>query len=186
MDNKELFEKTIILIGPSGAGKSSVAEELQKMTGMPRLSLDGVANRARREGFTRNFRSADEFNNYMIRTLVQKAMIEGRPGIVDFGAGHSVYDDENIFRGIKEILSDFKNIVLLLPTPDIESSLEIMAKRSTGDYSTNEKFLRSHCNKDLATMTIYENGRTPKQIAESIIRTINDRNMQEAYEKSTE
>ena len=42
----------------------------------------------------------------MIRTLVQKAMIEGRTGIVDFGAGHSVYDDENIFRGIKEILSE--------------------------------------------------------------------------------
>ncbi len=178
MDNNEVYDKSIILIGPSGAGKSTVAEELSRMTQMPRLCLDKVANDARKSGFRAKFDSRDSFNNYMIRTCLQKALISGIAGVVDFGAGHSVYDDEEIFRGIKEILSKFKNIVLLLPTPDIDTSLEIMAKRSTGDYSTNEQFIRSHCNRDLATMVVYENGRTPREVAEGILKQIEDRENQ--------
>lgn len=38
--NKKLYNESIILIGPSGAGKSTVAEELHKITNMPRLCLD--------------------------------------------------------------------------------------------------------------------------------------------------
>ena len=120
----------------------------------------------------------DSFNNYMIRTCLEKTLISGTPGVADFGAGHSVYNDEEIFRGIKEILSKFKNIVLLLPTPDIDTSLEIMARRSTGEYDHNEQFIRSHCNRDLATMVVYENGRTPREVAEGILKQIEDRENQ--------
>ena len=178
MDNNEVYDKSIILIGPSGAGKSSVAEELSKITHMPRLSLDRISYDARKSGLRDQFDGEDSFNNYMIRTCLEKTLISGTPGVADFGAGHSVYNDEEIFRGIKEILSKFKNIVLLLPTPDIDTSLEIMARRSTGEYDHNEQFIRSHCNRDLATMVVYENGRTPREVAEGILKQIEDRENQ--------
>lgn len=175
LDLDELYSKSILLIGPSGAGKSAVADELSKETGMRRLCLDAIANRARAEGFTKNFRSQEEYVDFMLRNVLQEAMIKGEPGVVDFGAGHSVFDDQERFRQIKELLSQFKNIVLLLPSPDIETSLDILAKRSTGDYSTNEKFIKSPCNRELATMVIYENGRTPKEVADSILKMIAER-----------
>lgn len=176
MENERLYSETIILIGPSGAGKSTVAEELSKITHLQRLCLDGIANYDRATGFMNRFKSADEYNAFMIKTQIERAEKEGIPGIVDFGAGHSVYDDDNLFEYVKKLLSKFQNVVLLLPTQDIEESIQILASRSTGDYSPNRKFMTSPCNRELATMTIYENGRKPDEIAEEIIRIIENRN----------
>lgn len=70
--NKRLYEESILLIGPSGAGKSTVAKALRKKTNMPRLCLDGIANRASNTGFRRKFKSNDEFNSYMISEVLKK------------------------------------------------------------------------------------------------------------------
>ena len=176
MENEKLYNESIILIGPSGAGKSSVADELSKITHLQRLCLDRIANHDRSTGFMKKFKSADEYNAFMIKTQMERAEKTGIPGIVDFGAGHSVYDNEEIFKYVKKQIGKFKNVVLLLPTCDLEKSLKILASRSTGDYSPNRKFITSPCNRELATMTVYENGRKPSEIAEEIIRIINSRN----------
>lgn len=177
--DKRLYEESIILIGPSGAGKSTTAEELHKITNMPRLCLDSIANRARDTGFRRKFKNADEFNYYMISEVLRKAKDENLYGIVDFGAGHSVYDDEEIFERVRQLLKPFKNIVLLLPDEDTEKSLSIMERRSTGDTRENRKFIESSCNAELATMTIYGNNRQPSEIAEEIIFAIKQRQKQQ-------
>ncbi len=173
--DKKLYEESIILIGPSGTGKSTVAEELHKKTNMPRLSIDRIENRAREIGLMEKFNNADQFNCYMISEVLWKAKQDNIYGIVDFGAGHSVYDDNEIFEHIKLMLRPFKNIVLLLPYIDERKSLEIMEKRSTGKTQDNQKFLESPCNKELATMIIYENDRQPAEIADEIISRIKAR-----------
>lgn len=178
-NSKKLYEESIILIGPSGAGKSTVAEELRKKTGMQRLCLDRIANRARDTGFMRNFKNADEFNSYMISETLERVKKDGSYGIVDFGAGHSVYDDREIFERVKSMLKPFKNIVLLLPDKDEEKSLDIMKRRSTGDTRDNKKFFESPCNKELATMIVYGNNRQPLEIAEEIIQCIKERKEQQ-------
>lgn len=172
---QRLYKESIILIGPSGAGKSSVAEELCKMTNMPRLCLDRIANKANATGLKKNFKSEDEFNCFMISEVLKSVKEHDEYGIVDFGDGHSVYDDILIFEDVKEMLHPFQNIVLLLPSQDEQKALEIMKKRSTGDTRNNQKFFESPCNKELATMTIYENGRTPSEVAEEIISRIKER-----------
>ena len=182
MKNK-LFEQSIILIGPSGAGKSTIAEILKNITGMPRLCLDGIANRDRHSGVMNNFNNSDEYNFHMLKKVCMFAEQNGNPGIVDFGAGHSVYDDPLIFNEVKLMLKQFKNIVLLIPSADIEKSLDIMAKRSNGDVRENRKFLTSTCNRDLATFVEYENGRSPQEIAESIINKIKTKNMSNNIEE---
>ena len=65
-----------------------------------------------------------------------------------------------------------ENIVLLLPSENLEESLQILSSRSTGDYSPNRRFITSPCNEELATIVIYENGRTPKQVAQDIMNSI--------------
>ena len=176
---ERLYNDSILLIGPSGAGKSTVAEILSRMTNLQRLSLDRIANHDRATGFGRRFRNADEYNLFMISRVLERAEQAGVPGIVDFGAGHSVYDSEEIFADIKRKVGKFRNVVLLLPSHDLEKSLQILASRSTGDYSTNRKFMTSPCNSELATITVYEDGRTPVEIAEEIIRKIESRNVEE-------
>lgn len=173
--NDKLYTESIILIGPSGAGKSTIAEELSRKLNIPRLCLDRIANRARQTGFTRKFKNADEFNSFMISEVIKKAKQDNIPGVVDFGAGHSVYDDDEIFEIVRNQLKPFKNIVLLLPSTDETLSLNIMNSRATGDTRDNLKFLRSTCNRELATMTIYGNGRTPTDIASEIISRIKER-----------
>lgn len=174
LEKNKLYTDSIILIGPSGAGKSTVAEELRKITYLPRLSLDRIANADRRNGVMRNFNSPDEYNLSLIQKVLDAAVKEGVPGIVDFGAGHSVYRSKEIFEKVKKLLSNFDNVVLLLPSENIEESIDIMAKRSTGDYSTNREFILSPCNKELATMTVYGNNRTPEEIAKDILDRIKD------------
>ncbi len=176
MENERLYNDSIILIGPSGAGKTAVADEIEIMTSLKRLRLDEVANRDRDRGFKEKFRNVEEYNAYMIKTQIEMAEKAGIPGVVDFGGGHSVYDNKEIFDFVKKQMSKFKNVVLLLPSHDLEKSLQILASRSTGDYRPNKKFITSPCNKELATMIIYENGRNPRQIAEEILRIIEKRN----------
>lgn len=123
----------------------------------------------------RNFKNVDKFNSYIISATLERVKKDGTYGIVDFGAGHSVYDDREIFERIKSMLKPFKNIVLLLPDKDEEKSLEIMKSRSTGDIRDNKKFFESSCNKELATMIVYGNNRQPLEIAEETIERIREK-----------
>lgn len=177
-DVNSVYEKSIILIGPSGAGKSTIARELEKRTGMQKISLDGIANHARKIGLKKKFKSADEFNYYMIQELLGLTITNNQYGIVDFGAGHSVYDDKEIFAEVKSILKPFRNIVLLLPCNNEEESLKIMSKRSTGDTTENKKFLESPCNRELATMIIYGNNRSAVEISDEILARIEEAKLQ--------
>ena len=179
-DNR-LYEDSIILIGPSGAGKSTIATDMKSRLGMPRVSLDKLTSVARKSGYRAKFRTADEFNCYMIHSLVEEAKNNApdTPYVVDFGAGHSIYKDKEIFKRVKQDLKPFKNVVLLLPCKDEQKALKIMAERSTGDTSENLEFLRNPCNKELATMIVYAEGRTPQEITEEIMDCIEKRKKQE-------
>ena len=61
--------------------------------------------------------------------------------------------------------------------------MKILEKRSTGDYSFNRKAITSPCNRELATITIYENHRTPNEIAQEIIKIISDRENNDKIEE---
>lgn len=181
MKENKLYEDSIILIGPSGAGKSTIAADMESRMGMPRVCLDKLTSVARKSGYRAKFKTPDEFNCHMIHTLVEEAKTNApdTPYVVDFGAGHSIYKDKEMFRRVKQDLKPFKNVVLLLPCKDEKKALEIMAERSTGDISENLEFLRNPCNKELATMVVYAEGRTPQEITEEIMDRIAKRKEQD-------
>lgn len=182
-DNSKMYNESIILIGPSGAGKSTVAEELSRMTKMPRLCLDYLANKDRREGVRDRFYNSDDYNLYLLDKVLTKAKENNLSGVVDFGAGHSVFRNQENLNKAKQMMKGFKNIILLLPYADVEKSLEIMAKRSTGVTDENREFLTNPSNRELATMVFYANDKTPTDIAREIIRYIKDREERDKNEK---
>lgn len=183
---KNTHDDSIILIGPSGAGKSTVAKAFERR-GMLRISLDSIANHARenkpkermemikdkakREG--KNFH--DERNLSLIKPLVMLAEEKNIVAVCNFGAGHAIFDTDKGLEECKDILSGYKNIVLLLPCKDKEKALEIMKSRSTGDFSQNKSFIESGCYEKLATMTIYADDKTPEKIADEISAEIEKR-----------
>ncbi len=57
-------------------------------------------------------------------------MSEHNNCVIDFGAGYSVYEDDADFARARKLLSPYENVVLLLPSSDLDESVEIFKKRS--------------------------------------------------------
>ena len=178
--DKRLYEESIILIGPSGAGKSTTAEELCKKTNMKRLCLDRIANRARNTGFKRKFRNADEFNYYMISEVLRKVKDENLYGIVDFGAGHSIYEDLFMFLEMKHLIEQFSHVILLMPSEEKEESLSILNEQKGIEEGSqrakdNAHFVYSSCNEKLATLIQYTKGKNPSEITDELLTKLEEK-----------
>ena len=178
MKKSDLYKKSILLIGPAGAGKSSVAEKISSKTGLPRYSIDSITKNDSKSGYRDKFKTTDDYNLAIIKALVERAEYGNVSGVIDFGAGHTIYDNPDTFEKAKEIFSRFKNVILLLPSHDIDKSLEILSKRAINDTTINKKALTSPCNRELAKMIVYEKGRNPEQLAKDILRYIKERDKQ--------
>ena len=176
MEGSELFEKSIILIGPSGVGKTTIGKELSIITGMKQINLDGIANSDRTRGITSKFPSRDDYKLYLFKKVIENAIETNSYGIVDFGAGYSVFDSKEKFIEAQELLGSFKNIVLLQYSDDIEESLNVINARSKGSTENNYRYITSDCNARLATMTIVTKDKMPDEIAKEIIEKIKENN----------
>ena len=170
-----MYKKSIVLIGPSGAGKTSVAEEISKDTGLRRFSIDSITKNDGPSGFISRFESLDDYNLAMTKAFIERAETGDVSGVIDFGAGHTFYEDPKKLEEAKKIFSRFKNVIFLCPSCNITESLDIMEETSKGDTSNNKKYLTSRCYRELSNMTVYWNGRGPKTIAKDIIRFIDTR-----------
>lgn len=91
-------------------------------------------------------------------------------------AGHSVYADPHLFQRVKQALAPYPNVVLLLPSPDLEESLRILNERnrelSDDIRSTNAHFVRHPSNYELAKITVYTKDKTPDETCEQVLGAI--------------
>ncbi len=73
---------------------------------------------------------------------------------------------------MKKALSPFPNVILIMPSPDIDESISILNERTGGfvsdGFDFHERFVRSRCNYELAKNTVYTKGKTPKETCEEI------------------
>lgn len=177
----------VILIGPVNAGKSTIAALLADRLGLPWISLDAVcwwyyaelgfdnhrAQRIRRnEGYDAYRRYADPFYIH----AVERVLADNEPSVIDFGAGHSVYADITQRVRAAGILAPYPNVVLLLPSPDPDRSIRLLAARMSNPLpeivAMNELFVRDPSNQDLAKITAYTEGKTLEQTANEILQQI--------------
>jgi shikimate kinase len=175
----------IILIGPIGTGKSTLGKLVSLALGLPQMSMDGVrfdyykqigydeetAKQMMAEGgFLKLYQYWKPFEAY----AVERALAEHRNCVIDFGAGHSVFEDDALFARVRKVLSPYLNVVLILPSPDLDESVQILKARGS-DLIDNgvdfvEHFVKHHSNHDLAKIVVYTKDKTPEETCDEIVR----------------
>src|SRR3982751_6010051 len=104
------MQSSVILIGPMHAGKSTVAKLLAERWGVRRICMDDVRWDYYREigyeeakqkeaydrgGFAGMVAYWKPFEAHAVERLLSEVGAERR--VIDFGAGHSVYEDPGLF-----------------------------------------------------------------------------------------
>jgi shikimate kinase len=173
----------IILIGPPYAGKSTLGHLLAQRLGLPNVSLDRKrrdyykeigwdgdeeARIGAAEGFAGIYRYWKKFDLHAVGRLLE----EHENCVFDFGAGQSVYEDEAQFSRAQELLASYPNVILLLPSPDLDESVAIVRER--GGFTRNgmpaNRFFMTHlANGGLAKHVVYTADRTPEQTRDEIL-----------------
>ena len=175
-----------MVLGAPDTGKSTLGELLSRRLQRPRASVDRlrkvyyaevgydeqVAQHLRMtEGFAAVVRYWKPFDLHAVeRTLAD------HPGhVIDFGAGHSVFDDPGDMARLRALLAPYPNVILLLPSPDPAESVAILHDRirlRTGidGVELNRYLMTSPCNRRLATHVVYTQEKTPQQVRDEILQ----------------
>jgi shikimate kinase len=182
----------VILIGPMSVGKSTLAKKLSRQLGLPRIELDEVRQRFYHEiGYNEKFASEIVGKEGMMGLIkywkpfeahaVERALQEFNNCVMDFGAGHSVYEDQSLFQRVDRALKPHQFVILILPSPDQDRSVEIVNQRfsdllikEVGKIdpellALNEHFVRHPSNELLAKKTIYTEGKSVKATCQEIL-----------------
>ena len=167
---QDVLDDSILLIGPMGTGKTTVSKKLRELTGYPIISLD---DRKQLEDFYKQrnqFKHYKEFEFYLTSKVLTSL---SEPTIIDFGAGHSIYENKIMFYEIKKLLTRFKNIELLLPSQNLDESIEVLRERikprknakAPSYFEANIRLIKSPCNDEIATDVYYTKDKNPDEIA---------------------
>ena len=173
----------ILLIGPPAAGKSTISNLLGSRLGLPQLGLDEVdwaeyADAGYDEETARGIREERGLRGWYryMQPVWARAMarvLAGHRGhIIDFGAGHSVYEDDALFERVQSALRGYEHVVLLLPSPDLDESVRILRDRPRSTISgidANRYFIEHPSNRVLAKHIVYTNKRTPEQTRDEVL-----------------
>lgn len=186
------MNRTIIFIGPMSAGKSTAAALLAEKLNLPQYAVDDDRWDYYREiGYDEAAASTIVRSEGMVGLLrhwkpyeahaVERVLAEHAGCVIDFGAGHSVYEDAALFARVQAALAPFPNVILLLPSPDLDESTAILNARFTEllerEVGTvdpellkvNEHFVKHPSNHRLATLVVYTNGKTPDETCAEIL-----------------
>lgn len=186
----DVYEDSILLIGPPNVGKSVVGSILSERTGLPMISLESTrdkyyneigydkeyANKLKKEdGFLARYKYWKKFESYHVSRFLPTIL---EPSIIKFDATQTVYEDEKLFKDVKDEIEKFKNVVLLLPDIDLQdcwSKINKNGKVPVGsDLSKlNWHLISSPCNSSLSTITICICGRNYNEIVDDILTAIN-------------
>jgi hypothetical protein len=178
----------IALIGPTGVGKTTAAKLIAAHYGIPHIALDETrhayleetdynsdyANELKRRDFEAVIAYWENYNPHVVRRT-----FESHPsGVFDFGAIHSVYSDNEKLKIIKGLVTDFDDVIFLLPSPDKHHSLEFLIERGREPGMSAEdqtmwrriigRFISDGSNYHLCRRLVFTEGKTPDKVCAEI------------------
>lgn len=179
----------IVLIGPIDSGKSTQGKLLSEALGLPRAPMDSLrfdyykeigydAEVAREKGEAEGFAGVLRYWKPFEAYAVGRLLAEHRGCVIDFGAGHSVYEEPDHIAQVKAALAPYVNVFLLLPSPDLDESVRVIKTRHPDEQSTlvtgdntdfDEYCVRHPLNHELARFTVYTENKTPEQTRDEIL-----------------
>lgn len=182
----------LILIGPMHAGKSTIAALLAERFSVSRVSMDdvrweyykeiGYSEAVQKEayrlgGFAGLVRYWKPFEAHAVERLLADHTNERC--VIDFGAGHSVYEDPKLFSRVEAAMEPFP-VVLLLPSPIVEETIAVLRGRRDERHpaqagqpaDVNERFVRHPSNAKLAKVTIYTKSRLPEETVDDVAKAV--------------
>jgi shikimate kinase len=191
-----MSQASIILIGPSNAGKSSLIKPLAEALNYRPIDLDELrwnyyneigydaekAKQIRQEGGMKALAAYwKPFDIYGIERILKDYP---ERTVIAFGAGHSIYEDEEHIHRANEALSKFSLVILLVPSPDKDESYTILRQRLAHAepemkeemldalMEINRSFIEHPSNLRLARHTVYTAGKTIEESATEILKLI--------------
>jgi shikimate kinase len=177
----------VILIGPISAGKSTLSKLIAEKLGIPCRHMDQVRIRyykeigydddlaqqiLRKDGFLGLYRYWKPFEAHAVERLLS----EDEEVVIDFGGGHSVYEDDALFARVQSVMAPYPYVILILPSPDKDKSVRILNERTGGvvseGFDFHQHFVNHHSNYDLAKHIVYTEGKTPEETCAEIVEII--------------
>ncbi len=127
----------IILIGPVAVGKSTVAPLLAERLQVPHVAMDRIAHVYYEESEFGEaaFEKIPQEHGFLaayrrwwpsVAYATERVLADYRDCVIDLGAGHSHYEDPALFARIQRAFAPYQNVVLLLPSPDLDESVCIL------------------------------------------------------------
>jgi hypothetical protein len=114
-------------------------------------------------------------------SVLERALADYHDCVFSLGAAHTHFLTPALMDHARQTLMSFAHVVLLLPSPDAARSVSILRERchalglpSWRDAGCDlvERWVMDSCNRDLATATVYTEGRNPGQTRDEILRAL--------------
>lgn len=173
----------LILIGPQNVGKSTTAQWIVHLARVGRLSLDDPRQQWFRDNQAAfkeamSFPPSDPKNKTLFKLAeaqsVQQCVRSIDRTVIDFGAGHSVYEDADHFEMVQSAVAGH-HVVLLLPSIDVEISRQYLRERCNydiGGCQLADLCLDNPSNRKLAHAVVYTKGKNPIEVASEVLERV--------------